>query len=269
MAVEITPLERNETGEDSPNSSVTLTFHAVGSDNYDDVVAAIPGSVIPIAFSGLPRQGIEREYVGGGHWYLNARYSAQPQQQTPLQYGDPERITWDTTGGTTVRRTHATLVNSYAAFGFAPNNGTAINVTSDGVEGVDIEVGGGLMTIESVITNAQATQEFGRRLLAWSKKYTNNATYRGFAAGEVRFMGGRMVERSDGYWELTRVFEVAENVTGQSFAGVTGIDKKGHEYVWALTQRIEDTVAKTVVVDTISVQVHEVYPPADFSLLEP
>lgn len=267
--VTITEFDRSGDGEDSPNSSVTLTFHASGSDDYNDVAVAIFSSSIPLTYLGLVRQQIDREYIGGGHWYLHARYSADVQQQPPLQYGDPERITWDTTGGTTVRRTHATLVGGYSMTGTVPDNGDAINVTEDGVEGIDVEVGGGIMTIDSVITAAQASQAYGRRLQTWAKKYVNNAEYRGFAAGEVRFMGGRMTERADGYWDLSRTFDVSENVTGQTFAGVTGIDKKGHEYVWALTQRTEDPVAKTVVVDTVAVYVHELFPAANFALLEP
>lgn len=262
-----------ETGEDSESSSSELMFLAEGSSDWADVIAAIPGS-IPDIYEGLVRQGIRREDLGGGYWYLYANYSAagQASPPPPLQYGDPERVSWDTTGGTTVRRTHAPLIYTYAGPAAAvgsPNNGDAINVTDDGVEGIEVEVGSGIFTIETVITSAQATTSYGRRLLSWSKRYTNNAEWRGFAAGEVRFLGGRMTERADGYWDLVRTFEVAENVTGQSFAGVTGIDKKGHEYVWAQIVRVEDTTNKAVVPATIAVYVHEVYPGRDFGLLEP
>jgi hypothetical protein len=260
-------------GEDSSSGSVTVRYVAIGSDDYADVVAAIPGA-IPDIYDGLFRNGIGREWLQGGYYYLNANFTAvgQAEPPPPLQPGDPERITWDTTGGVTVRRTHAPLVASYAGPGApvgAPNHGSAINVTDEGPQGVDIEVGGGLLRIESVITTAQASTAYGKRLQAWSKKYTNDRNFRGFSAGEVRFMGGTMTERADGYWDLVRVFEVSENETGLVVAGVTGVAKKGHEYVWVQSQKKEDATNKAVVDEVVAVYVHEVFPQKNFDLLDP
>ena len=266
--VTITELERSGSAEDSANGYVTLEFHAVGSDNYTDVVAAIPGT-IPDIYNNLARQSIEREPVGGGHWFLRARYAAAVQNNPPLQYGDPERLTWESTG-TTVRRTHAEVVGTFSLLGYdVPDNGEAINVTNEGIEGVDIEYGYGRLTIESVITEASASTAYGLTLATHVKKAVNASAWRGFDAGQARFVDYRMSSRGDGYWDLTRVFDVDANVTGGTFAGVSGIDKKAHEYLWALSERTEDTTAKRVVEKTFACTVHRIYPEINFSVLEP
>ncbi len=267
---EVTITERDVSGEaeDSANGYVTLLFNASGSDDYNDVVAAL--GVIPSVYNNLVRQGITREPLGGGHWILRARYAAVSQPEPPLQYGDPERITWQSVS-TTVRRTHAELIAAFAPpGGDVPNNGEALNVTEDGVEGTDVDYATGRMTITQVITSGQASTAYGKLLAKYCRlKAVNDAEWRGFAAGEVRFIDFEMSSRGDGYWDLTRIFDVDENVTGGTFAGVTGISKKAHEYMWALTQRTEDATAKRVVEETVCVSVHRVYPEIDFTLLEP
>lgn len=270
MTIEINELLRSGSGDDGANKSFELMFHAKGSDSYDDIASAISGSSIPVIYRGLPRQGIEPEPIGGGHWYLRARYSQAVESQPPLQAGDPPRITWQSVS-TTVKRSHATVVNVYPAAGItAPNNGTAINVTDDGVEGVDVETAYSRMTIKEVITSAQATTAYAKTLAKYAKiKPVNNATWNGFSAGEARFIDFVLESRSDGDWDLTRIFDVDENVTGGTYAGVTGITKNAHDYMWALMERKEDATAKRVVESTVCVTVHQIYPPIAFSLLEP
>lgn len=268
--VTIRELERSGEAEDSPNGYVTLSYHASGSDDYADVAVAVMSSV-PLVYAGLVRQTVNRDPLGGGHWLLRARYAAVSQPEPPLQFGDPPRYRWQSVS-TTVRRTHAEIVGAFTPpGGSVPNNGEAINVTEEGIEGVDIETAVSRLTITQVITSAQASTEYAKRLAKYSKlKAVNNALWFGaFAQGEARFIDYEMSSRGDGYVDLTRVFDVDENVTGGSFAGVTGIDKKAHEYMWALSQRTEDAIAKRVVEETVCVTVHQIYPEIDFALLEP
>lgn len=266
----LTDSHRSGEGSDSPsNGFFNLHFYAKGSSDELDLAAAIVSSV-PALYRGMPRQSVDPNPLGNGKWLLTARYAPTVQAQPPLQFGDPERITWQSVS-TTVHRTHAPVVAAYDLSGpISSINGDAINVTDDGVEGVDIEFAIARMTIRSVISTAQASTAYGKRLAKFCRvKAVNNAPWRDFLAGEVRFFDFSMDERGDGYWDLTRIFDVDENVTGGSFAGITGINKKAHQYMWAWLQRKEDATAKRVVQETISVSVHDVYPELNFNELEP
>ena len=267
--VTITQRFNTEEGEDLASGQTTLYFLAEGSDDYADVVAAF-GS-IPSAFDGLPRRRITRQHVGGGYWYLTAEYSAVDQPQEPLVLGDAPRIEFDTTGGQRTLITHADIRNGYPGPGLSvvPDYGGGINVVDGVPQGIEIETGGATMTISQVISAAQATNAYQRMLMVRAKRVVNDAPYGPFAAYECRFMGARLSSRGDGDVDLIRVFEGAENVASGSYAGVTGIDKRGHEYVWAAVERQADTAAKVMVPRVLGVLVHEIYPAVDFAELDP
>lgn len=267
--VTITQRFNVEDGDNGNTGTVNQYFLAEGSDDYADVVAALGD--IPLVVDGLPRQRIRREHVGGGFWYLTAEYSAVDQSTAPVQPGEQPRTEFDTTGGDRVLRTHATLRGGYAGPGLstAADYGDAINVVDGVPNGVEVETGGGVLTITQVITPAQASNTYVRKLMTYAKKVVNAATFKGFAAYEVRFMGARITTRGDGDLDLTRVFQVAQNVSSGSYAGVSGIDKRGHEYIWAAIERQADATALTVVPRVLGVYVHELYEPIDFGELDP
>lgn len=264
----LTDSHRSGEGENGANAYFNLHFYAKGSTDEADLAEAIASS-IPAFYSGLPLQTVAPNPLAPGKWLLTARY-APSQQQPPMQFGDPERITWQSVSST-VHRTHAPVVSAYDLSGSISSiNGDAINVTDDGIEGVDIEFAISRLTIRTVITTAQASTAYGRTLAKLCRvKAVNDGPWRDFSAEEARFIDFSMDERGDGYWDLTRVFDVDEHVTGGTFAGIPGISKKAHEFMWAWSQRKEDATAKRVVQETISVSVHRVYPTANFNLLEP
>lgn len=267
--VTITQRFNVEDGDNSSNGSVSQHYLAEGSDDYADVVAEL--GVIPSVVDGLPRQRIRREHVGGGFWYLTAEYSAVDQPSEPLQLGDEPRTEFDTTGGERVLRTHATIRNGYAGPGLitVADYGGAMNVVDGVANGIEIETGGGVLTLSQVITRAQASDAYVRKLMTYAKRVVNNAAFRGFEAYEVRFMSARLTTRGDDNLDLTRVYNVAQNVPSGTYAGVTGIDKRGHEYIWASLERKADATAQTVVPRVLGVYVHEIYEPIDFGELDP
>lgn len=269
-AVTLTERFNTEDGDNSGSGSTNLYFLAEGSDDYVDVAATF--SSIPSTVDGRPRQRIRHEHIGNGYWNITAEFSSvsqsAPQRQPEL--GGPELVSWQSVS-TTITRTHAPVSGAWNSGGAtAAINGDAINVTDEGIQGVDVETSIARFTIRSVISPAQASTAYGKTLAAMCrKKAVNNALWRGFAAHEARFVDFSMDERGDGDWDLIRVFDVDENVTGGEYAGITGIDKAAHDYVWALTERKEDATNKRLARETIQVVVHAVYPIDDFALLEP
>jgi hypothetical protein len=145
----------------------------------------------------------------------------------------------------------------------------AIGVDSNGVNGVDIVVPQLQWQETYDVPNTYVTSSWIRGVAAVTGT-TNNASFRGFDAGEVLFMGCSGSQEWDdqkgrGPWSLSFRFVASKNVTGQTIGSITGIEKKGHEYLWV---RYEDAVSSnTLLKQPKAVYVSKVYKDSDFSAL--
>lgn len=149
----------------------------------------------------------------------------------------------------------------------APMMNGAIGVDSNGVNGVDI-VSPQLQWQEQYdVPNTYVTSAYIRGL-AGITGTVNNASFRGFAAGEVLFLGCSGNQEWDdqkgrGPWSLTYRFAASQNVTNKTIGDISGIDKKGHEYLWV---RYEDGVSGAdLIKKPKAVYVDKVYMDGDFS----
>ena len=149
----------------------------------------------------------------------------------------------------------------------APMMNGAIGVDSNGVNGVDI-VSPQLQWQEQYdVPNAYITSAYIRGL-AGITGTVNNASFRGFASGEVLFLGCSGNQEWDdqkgrGPWSLTYRFVASQNVTNKTIGSISGIDKKGHEYLWV---RYEDAVSSSSLIkQPKAVYVDKVYMDGDFS----
>src|SRR5690606_39854356 len=95
----------------------------------------------------------------------------------------------------------------------------------------------------------------------------NDRPFRGFAAGEVLFMGAAARQQGDGKWEVQYDFAAALNREGVTIGDITGINKKGWQYLWVEFQEQEDDGASRVLPVPSVVNVEEVYREANFGLL--
>lgn len=152
---------------------------------------------------------------------------------------DGSTINFDTTGGTQ-HITFSKYTRSQTADPMGPgviDNKNAIGVTSSGgtltVEGVDITVPVYSWTETHKRTDANLNQSAIYNLTG----KVNNATFKGFAAGEVLFLGASGQRNKDNDWEITYKFAASPNKTGIAIGNITGIDKKGWDYLWV---RYED-----------------------------
>jgi len=99
---------------------------------------------------------------------------------------------------------------------------------------------------------------------------TNISNFRGFSAGEVLFVGCSGAQEWDdqkgrGPWSLAFRFVASQNVTNQTIGDISGIDKKGHEYLWVRYEESVDTNA--LIKKPKYVYVNKVYRESDFSAL--
>jgi hypothetical protein len=203
-------------------------------------------------------------FLGDNAWQLTINYSKDGAEDgsQPLK----RARSFDTTGGTQ----HITQAYGETKFGTnAPDQQKAIGVDSNGVNGVDIVVPQ-LQWQESYdVPNAFVTDAYIRGVSGVTGT-TNNASFRGFEAGEVLFVGcsGSQEwddEKGRGPWSLSFRFVASKNVTGETIGDISGVNKKGHEYVWV---RYEESESSSVLIKKPkAVYVNKVYRDGNFSAL--
>jgi hypothetical protein len=229
-------------------------------------------------YPGLPDMKLYAEsysvsFLGDNAWQVQISYSKDGAEDgtEPLK----RARSFDTTGGTQ-HITQACSVGSGGTLDFekrfpssATNMSGAIGVDSNGVNGVDIVVPQ-LQWQESYdVPNSYVTSNWIRGV-AGVTGTTNNASFRGFESGEVLFVGCSGSQEWDddkgrGPWSLSFRFVASKNVTGQTIGSISGISKRGHEYLWVL---YEDAVSSnTLLKQPKAVYVSKVYKDSDFSTL--
>jgi hypothetical protein len=180
-------------------------------------------------------------------------------------YDDTEALTW-TFSGTTLGKTQL-VTQSYATSIYgsgAANFGSAINVDQNGVKGVEIGIPGLEFQIEKTLAKGVLTLVYVMTLVNLTYK-TNNAAFRNFAQGELLFLGAEF--RNGSNQEVTVVFKfsASPNRTGLVFGTITGVAKKGHEYLWIDYEAWES--GGFVIRRPRGVYVERVYEEGNFALL--
>jgi hypothetical protein len=258
--------------------SAELTYIVRGTDS-DTTARSNLLSGSPLLHDGLKRDDAEVEEIAPNTWLGTVRYVASESAQ-PV--GGETSFSFETRGGTQHVTQSLATVASYAAPGLpggAPDFRGAIGVTESGVEGVDIAVP--VFNFTSTFYTGSVTQGYVENLYALTGR-VNSGTFTttidagvtmSFAGGEVLFLGAAGSRRgapgSDQPWELNLAFAASPNVTGLTLGDITGIAKKGWEYLWARYQAAEDTTAKVLIHKPTAAYVERVYREGDFNLLNP
>jgi hypothetical protein len=275
MPIEYVELPQQETGS-GQNSAGKLAWRIWGS--YDRAaVQSQAESLAPSSLDGKPRTSVRVvEDPGGGVWLAEATYA--PVEYTTQASGG-STFEFDTTGGT-VHITHSkqTVTTSYGS-GYSTSNtpafANAIGVAEDGtIDGVDVTVPQFSFTVTHAFAKSSFTASYINTLYGLTGKVndydctiTVNGTSLTFDAGELLFLGARGGIRDASVAEVTYAFVASPNVTNQTVAGVTGINKNGHEYVWVYYKKAEDTGSKSLAPKPAAVLVERVYDSGNFASL--
>jgi len=262
-------------------SSYTRSFKVFGTTDDVELHTSASAKIISDGYwqyPGLPEMKLRAEqysvsYLGDDAWQVTIQYEKNGAEDgtDPLK----RSRSFDTTGGTQ-HITQACSVGSGGTLDFekrfpssATNMSGAIGVDGNGVNGVDIVVPQ-LQWQESYdVPNAYVTSAWIRGV-AGVTGTTNSSGFRGFDVGEVLFIGCSGSQEWDdqkgrGPWSLSFRFIASKNVTNQTIGSITGINKKGHEYLWV---RYRDAVDSNVLLkQPDAVYVSKVYKDSDFSLL--
>jgi len=250
------------------NPSAELAYIVLGTD--DDIAArdALEDGA-PDTYDALPRQSVQVEPLGPEMWDGLVRYGRES-AGTPPATGESS-YQFDTGGGTQHITQSLDTVSRYPASGMtAPDFKGAIGVSADGVEGVDITVPVFHFSETHYKPDNEITPAYKGVLFNLTGK-VNGDTFRGFEPGEVIFLGASGSKRAqvgeEEDWEISFRFAGSPNVTGLAIGPITGISKKGWEYLWVRYADQEDAAAKAIVKRPIAAYIERVYESGSFAAL--
>jgi len=260
---------RRTTAGESPSAEFVYNVFGVVSagDDHEQLAQAAVEDESPETYEQLPRQEISLERVGVEHWETTVRYA---RAQASLPQTGQSVFSFDTGGGTQhITQARQTISRTGAPGTTAPDFQGAIGVTADGVEGVDIVVPVYQFAETHYVSDATVTAGYKATLFGLTGKVNSDA-FKGFQPGEVLFLGASGSRRGTGPqddWEITFRFAASPNVTGLSVGPITGINKKGWEYLWVRYADAEDVATNAIVKRPIAAYVERVYDEGGFAAL--
>lgn len=240
------------------------------SDSAIAMTALISAASGPVTVDGFELAYIEYDldplganlWEGVASWSHKAAQRQETQAERLLEVDDSE-FSFDFSG----QSTHITEAISQTAYGTgAPDVGNSINVTQDGPQGVDIQIPRGIYTETKVFANNTVTQAWVATRAKMVGK-VNNASFKGYNAGELLLTQFSGRKRGNSDWTITFSWAISENDSNLTVAGIPSISKNGWQYLWVMYEDAEDATAKRLKPVAVGVYVADVYKTADFSTL--
>ena len=213
----------------------------------------------------LPRINISFEKpVNNSTLKATVHYGPVPQTNTSV-------FSFNTSGGTRhITHSMETIgrygINANGQQITAPDCKRAIGVTLDNVEGVSVTVPVYQWGETHYLPASVVTEAYKDRLFRLTGT-VNDVPFRNFAAGEVLFLGASGQKRGFGDWELHFSFASSRNFTDLRIGDITGINKRGWDYLWVRFADTVDDASKTLVKIPVGVYVERVYEYSNFDLL--
>ncbi len=235
--------------------------YVVVDAEYESDVLTLVKITAPTTLSDLRRGEIVVTPLGGGVWECTVPYDGVDEE-------NESQWTFDTGGGTVhIAQSLSTVGKySYTEAVTPPDFKGAIGVNGDNVAGTDITVPVFNFSETHRIPADSVTGSYKLALFGLTGR-VNSASFKGFATGEVLFLGASGSLKGLGEWEICFKFAASPNVTNLQLGEITVAAKKGWEYLWVRFDDQEDGAAKTLVKRPIAAYVEKVYEYGNFSAL--
>ncbi|MGE3806553.1 MAG: hypothetical protein AB7K24_17950 [Gemmataceae bacterium] len=245
MAQIIEKFDSREQTVSEDNPVVDLRYVVTETED-DAVVRSLVEATIPAFYNSKPFQSYRIVHLGGGVWEVEVRYG----KKEPKQPGDWS-FHFDTSGGS-AKIFQSLNTTAYVAPGDDEIDFQgAIGVTDDGgtrkVEGVEITVPQFSFTATRTLSNPinpaylnALEQKTGKVNSDTVILLVDDVSYT-FLPGELKFENATGGKKSSEDWEITIKCSAARNRTGIQFGDITGVAKKGWEYIWVYYEDAEDT----------------------------
>jgi hypothetical protein len=246
-------------------------------DNSGELVYIIRGTTDPglarqwlraqaaSSFDGKPIGRAEVDELPGvpeGAFLGRVRYTERANRQ---QVGQSQ-FSFETRGERQHISQSIETVSSHAATGQPPDFKGAIGVTQEGkIEGTDITVP--VYSFSETHYFSSVSDTYKGTLFSLTGK-VNDAAFKGLNAGEALFLGAAGSKRGDDPWQIKFLFAGSPNMSNLSVGDMTGIAKKGWEYLWAQYRTVEQASPKLLVRRPLYAYVEKVYREGDFSQID-
>jgi hypothetical protein len=239
---------------------VTYRFKASG-EHDDGIVRAYALTGTPLVVYSdvgtLFRGNIQIEPDGHKQYVVSVPYGSRKRETGSSTFR------FDTTGATINIKAAKEHIGSYPASGSANPHKGSIGVTKDGkVEGADIVIPA-LKLIYTFKHPAGVINENHARALAGVTGMTNALPFRGFAAGELLYLGSTGEDGTETEASVDYVLVASKNVSDLQVGDIMGIFKGGHHVLWIEFKNEVDGGKPAVQPERVHIE--RVYDPVDFA----
>lgn len=266
--------ERDQTVDAKGNvTEIEIPYLVFEAADEDAALSAARSKAAGHTIKGMTLDSVEVvERINDDTWKVKAVYAETEDgaDEDIEDDGEEETVSFafDTGGGTMHRNQSLKTVSK--APNDAPDFNGAIEVDNEGnVNGVDVTMPVLNFTETHTMSGTRVTTSYKKNIAALTGT-VNRSSFRGFAAGEVLFLGASGSKRSkkaSAPWEITFRFAVSPNQSSVSVGKLKVSNKKGWNYLWV---RYADKVAdnkKNVIKEPVAAYVEQVYPEGDFGNL--
>lgn len=211
---------------------------------------------IPSSYEGLVRKSIRLDEIIDPHAAIfSARVTATYGPVENKIAGSSE-FEFDIGGGSQRITQALQTVNKYPPT--ASDFEGAIGFDGKRVNGIDIVVPEYQFAESHYYSDSAVDDTFKANIASLAGK-VNNDIFRGFAPGEILFLGAAGRQKEDADWQITYRFAVKKNQTGLTVGGLSGIDLNGWDILDVFYGLGEDTTAKQIIKKPVSAIVRRVY----------
>ena len=234
----------------------------------EDAAIELARANVPTTYKSIPQESIEiDERISERVFKVAVLYKAGFDENTLSGNEEPNPVYSFDTGGGTQHLTQSlnTVTRSPSD---APDYGGAIGYDGENVNGIDVTMPVMNFSETHYLKPSKVSTKY-KKTIAELTGSVNSGQFKGYAEGEVLFLGASGSRRGDSrkdLWEITFKFAVSSNRKNIKVGDLTISEKKGWDYLWVrYADDLEDD--KTLVKKPIAAYIEKVYERKDFGLL--